>query len=419
MKAKIQRQSAAQSVKQRSNQQPAGTILQAYKNTTAQLAKDDEEPLQGKFETAQLAVDEEEAVQMKKATAQLAEEDEEPLQGKFETAQLVAFEEEEPAQRPENRTGLPDDLKSGVENLSGYSLNDVKVHYNSAKPAQLQAHAYAHGSDIHVAPGQEKHLPHEAWHVVQQKQGRVKPTMQMKGKVNVNDDAGLEKEADVMGAKAMTSKAGKAQNFLSFPNGSSGQAVVQGYFNTSGFTYAKDMWTKAEERARYLDARLDLRTSAGDAYVGTLKTNLELKGTKAGTTIAGEAYETLQWDQPKGRSNVIGPGGSSGGDLVEYLATKNGGTVSDFGEVKSASSQDSFKSGIANAFAARGQTNIIMYATDDSLLADGTEFLRAGVNYAIFDIKHDNGAHAGKTYTFVATVQLPDQDKVQYLYTYV
>ena len=27
--------------------------------------------------------------------------------------------------------------------------------------------------------------------------------MQMKGKVNVNDDAGLEKEADVMGAKAL------------------------------------------------------------------------------------------------------------------------------------------------------------------------------------------------------------------------
>ena len=38
---------------------------------------------------------------------------------------------------------------------------------------------------------------------VQQKQGRVKPTMQMKGKVYANDDAGLEKEADVMGAKAL------------------------------------------------------------------------------------------------------------------------------------------------------------------------------------------------------------------------
>jgi hypothetical protein len=102
-----------------------------------------------------------------------------------------------------NKTGLPDNVKSGVEQLSGVSLSDVKVHYNSPKPAQLHAHAYAQGTDIHVASGQEKHVPHEAWHVVQQKQGRVQATKQMKGEVPVNDDAGLEKEADVMGAKAV------------------------------------------------------------------------------------------------------------------------------------------------------------------------------------------------------------------------
>jgi len=68
---------------------------------------------------------------------------------------------------------LPDNIKHGVESLSGISMDDVKVHYNSAKPAQLNAHAYAQGTDIHPASGQEKHLPHEAWHVVQQKQGRV------------------------------------------------------------------------------------------------------------------------------------------------------------------------------------------------------------------------------------------------------
>lgn len=115
-------------------------------------------------------------------------------------------------QKKENNTGLPDDLKTGIENLSGYSMDDVKVHFNSDKPAQLQAHAYAQGTDIHLASGQEKHLPHEAWHVVQQKQGRVKPTLQMKGKVNVNDDEGLENEADVMGAKAMQMKLNKKEN---------------------------------------------------------------------------------------------------------------------------------------------------------------------------------------------------------------
>ena len=101
-----------------------------------------------------------------------------------------------------NNTGLPDNLKTGIENLTGYSLDDVKVHRNSDKPAQLQAHAYVQGTDIHLGAGQEKHLPHEAWHVVQQKQGRVKSNKQINGQVNVNDDVELEREADVMGKKA-------------------------------------------------------------------------------------------------------------------------------------------------------------------------------------------------------------------------
>jgi hypothetical protein len=98
---------------------------------------------------------------------------------------------------------LPDNLKSGIEHLSGIDISDVKVHYNSQQPAQLNAHAFAQGNQIHVASGQEKHLPHETWHVVQQKQGRVKPTKQLKSSVAINDDAGLEKEADVMGRKAI------------------------------------------------------------------------------------------------------------------------------------------------------------------------------------------------------------------------
>lgn len=115
-----------------------------------------------------------------------------------------SLQQQQPFQKKENNTGLPDILKTGIENLSGYSMDDVKVHYNSDKPSQLQAHAYAQGTNIHLGPGQEKHLPHEAWHVVQQKQGRVKPTMQMKDKVSVNDDAVLEREADVMGAESLS-----------------------------------------------------------------------------------------------------------------------------------------------------------------------------------------------------------------------
>ena len=132
---------------------------------------------------------------------QLVEEDEKPLQGRFEQGQTVQLEG--PNRRvSENRTGMPDRLKSGMEALSDMDLSEVRVHRNSDKPAQLNALAYAQGNEIHLGPGQERHLPHEAWHVVQQRQGRVSPTMQMAG-VGVNDDKGLEREADLMGGRAV------------------------------------------------------------------------------------------------------------------------------------------------------------------------------------------------------------------------
>ena len=128
-------------------------------------------------------------------------------------------------------------------------MDDVKVHYNSDKPAQLQAHAYAQGTEIHLGAGQEKHLPHEAWHVVQQKQGRVKPTFQMKGKVNINDDEGLEKEADIMGAKALqmqsnygnASETTKKKQRFATPT----SFTVQRYTTkSSGLTVAGELHTK-------------------------------------------------------------------------------------------------------------------------------------------------------------------------------
>lgn len=169
------------------------------------------------------ALPDEEELQMKAlpgALQRMGMEEEEPLQGRFHDAPLQGqfVEEEEPLQArrddgaaastttpaaaPPNRTGMPDDLKTGIESLSGLSMDHVRVHYDSPQPAQVQAHAYAQGSNIHLASGQERHLPHEAWHVVQQAQGRVQPTIQAQG-VAINDDRGLEHEADVMGAKAL------------------------------------------------------------------------------------------------------------------------------------------------------------------------------------------------------------------------
>jgi hypothetical protein len=116
-------------------------------------------------------------------------------------------EEEEPVQAKADpaRGGLPAGLQSGIESMSGMDMSDVRVHQNSSRPASLDALAYAQGNDIHLAPGQERHLPHEAWHVVQQRQGRVQPTLQLQG-LGINDDTGLESEADRMGGQALTAK---------------------------------------------------------------------------------------------------------------------------------------------------------------------------------------------------------------------
>lgn len=108
----------------------------------------------------------------------------------------------QPIQRQPNTTGIPDGLKTGMENLSGISLDHVKVRYNSPEPASIQAHAYARGSEIHLASGGERHLPHELGHIVQQAEGRVTPTTTVNG-MAVNDSPALEREATRMGQLAL------------------------------------------------------------------------------------------------------------------------------------------------------------------------------------------------------------------------
>jgi hypothetical protein len=140
--------------------------------------------------------------------------------------QLKAAQAAAPAPATPSRSALPAQLKAGVETLSGIAMDDVRVHRNSTEPAKLEALAYAKGSDIHLGPGQERHLPHEAWHVVQQKQGRVQATAQLKG-VALNEDSGLEREADAMGARALAADAETSTAGTGRGSASPTQAVVQ------------------------------------------------------------------------------------------------------------------------------------------------------------------------------------------------
>jgi hypothetical protein len=96
---------------------------------------------------------------------------------------------------------LPVPLRRALEHLSGLEMADVRVHRGSALPARLGARAFAFGTHVHLGPGADGALAHEAWHVVQQKQGRVAATARVNG-LPLNDDAALEAEAEAMGSEA-------------------------------------------------------------------------------------------------------------------------------------------------------------------------------------------------------------------------
>jgi hypothetical protein len=146
-------------------------------------------------QATQMKVEEEEPLQAK-------QEEEEPLQGKFSDL--------DSQKNKENKTDtMPVELKNKMENSFGTNFSDLSIHTNSSAAKNIGALAYTKGSDVHFAPGQfnpstqkgQELIGHELAHVVQQRQGGVKPTVQKKG-IAVNNDKTLEKEADDVGAKA-------------------------------------------------------------------------------------------------------------------------------------------------------------------------------------------------------------------------
>jgi hypothetical protein len=120
----------------------------------------------------------------------------------------IPEDDEKLTQRKANKTGIPDAVKQRAEAALNSDFSDVRIHANSAKAPAVGAIAYTQGTDIHFAPGSynpssgsgRSLLGHELTHVVQQAQGRVKPTTSVAG-VPVNDNPSLEREADRLGGK--------------------------------------------------------------------------------------------------------------------------------------------------------------------------------------------------------------------------
>jgi hypothetical protein len=103
---------------------------------------------------------------------------------------------------------MPAAVQARMEQAFGADFSGVRVH-EGAQASEVGARAYTQGSDIHFAPGAyrpdsrqgQELLGHELTHVLQQRQGRVQASTQYQG-VAINDDPGLEREADELGAQA-------------------------------------------------------------------------------------------------------------------------------------------------------------------------------------------------------------------------
>jgi hypothetical protein len=102
---------------------------------------------------------------------------------------------------------LPPPVRERMESALGRDFTTVRIHPRDASAPRLGALAYTRGEHLHFAPGVyrpgsaagESVLRHELAHVVQQRQGRVRPTRA--GPVPLNDSPVLEREADLFAAR--------------------------------------------------------------------------------------------------------------------------------------------------------------------------------------------------------------------------
>jgi hypothetical protein len=121
-----------------------------------------------------------------------------PIQASFGTSQPNSS----------NGRSLPSALCNKMERAFNTSFANVQV-YESSHASSIGALAYTQGNHIYFAQGKFRPdtfsgqvlLGHELAHVVQQRQGRVKPNTSVNG-LPINDNPALEQEADELGYRA-------------------------------------------------------------------------------------------------------------------------------------------------------------------------------------------------------------------------
>jgi len=201
-------------------------------------------------------------------------------------------------------------VRSQMERAFGADFSAVRVHEGAHAPA-IGAMAYTQGADIHFAPGAyapesdagRQLIGHELTHVVQQSQGRVAGTTQAKG-VAINDDSGLEREADDKGARAARGEhvgdgapvtarggAGSVQRYAFV----AGNQVTKA---APGLTPAMDAMVKDEVVRAYNDtAEFTKHSTKTTDYLGNLNDGTWVRFSPTGTNLIGEDHTLVTLEQ--------------------------------------------------------------------------------------------------------------------------
>lgn len=118
----------------------------------------------------------------------------------------------QPAAQLQNESvnGISHSENNAVKELSGGKVDlhesGAKVETTSSSDSRLKSvGARSMAVQGQAIVGDSRDRGHEIWHLAQQEMGQVQPTTEING-TPVNDDKGLENDADVKGAKIMQGK---------------------------------------------------------------------------------------------------------------------------------------------------------------------------------------------------------------------
>lgn len=208
---------------------------------------------------------------------------------------------------------LPSQLIVNAGTMSGIDVSDVRIHRNSAAPRRFDALAYAQGGDIYLGPGEDRHLAHELWHVVQQRQGRVPARgFNMDGAM-VNDSPALEAEADRMAARLQGPAS--AAPVTAAPSNTAGAAAVAPVQRQVRINGGRRRVREADYlpggRKQHIGSRFSVASLIGDSVRRVFTSAWELESYANGRTdyigdVVTGAAGTFWYRLPRRRLTVLG-----------------------------------------------------------------------------------------------------------------